>query len=337
MSLMEMRSLSENTPESTPMTAKERFRQRISAWRRTMSLFHRYNKLGGQFEGPFHEAGYTRYTVEPKMQSITRSTEYTPDIIAWDEERERGLIVEITTNPNNFSNKTTQMNHYKTDLNIDGLNVYGGSAKDGYDILLSHPRMYDQPQQIFCEVAVGDTFQVRNETLLEDKKLCAKLQSFQSRSLVENVPEISIALLPEMSGSEIRVGLAALVMSMFKSGSEGLTAEEFVDKGLERLAERINPRVRRELVKNVKKELDLLVKSYLDVYLTYDTSSQKYMMTTNGKKVCQHFHAKKAAMIRLLEWIDDKPPSGLPDSVVQTTLDSFVGESDVDDYENLLH
>lgn len=332
-----MRSLSEDVPDSSPVTAKEKFNQRVSAWRRTMILFHRYNKLDGWFEGPFRAAGYKWYTVEPKMPSLTRSKEYTPDIIAWDEEKDRGLVVEITTNPNNFDSKMTQMDHYKTDLDIHGLSVYGGSANNGYDVLLSHPFMYDRPQQKYCEVEVGSTFQVRNGDLLKDSKLRTKLNSFQSRSLVENVPEISIALLPEMKGPEIRVGLAALVMSLFKSDGEGLSIDEFVDKGLERLAKYLNPKVREEFVKDVKTELDLLVRSYLDVYLVYDESSKKYVMTENGKKVHQHFHAKKAAMLRLQEWIDDKPPSGLPDSVAQTTLDSFLGESDVEDYENLLH
>lgn len=337
---MELMSLSEDEILDEIPSAVVRFKRRMNAWRRTILLFHCYNQLSGGYEGPFHAAGYKDYVIESLLSPIKAvKDDPKPDIAAWDNERRKGLIVEITTNPNNISDKIKQLSRFKENIDISSLSQYGGVVDSGYDVVLSQLKFYKENIS-FCQVEVGEKFDARNEQLLSDETLKEKIVNFKKHSLVENVPEISIALHPEMSGSEIRVGIAALVMSLFKSDRVGMTVREFTDRGLERISEKISVSEKEKLQNKVASNLETLVKYYLGGYLLYDKKTEMYQKTPNGEKVSQYFASKKAVMLRLQYWIDEKTPSNdqalrkIEKEIEQTKLDVWLDE--VDDLENLL-
>ncbi len=338
---MELMSLSEGEISDEIPSAVDRFKRRMNAWRRTVLLFHCYNQLPGCFIGPFHAAGYRDYVVESPLSSkIPVRDNPTPDITAWDKERRKGLIVDITTDPNNIDAKKLQLLRYKENIDISSISQYGGVVDSGYDVVLSQLKFYEDDTLGFCQVEIGEKFDARNEILLSDEVLKEKIVNFKKNSLVENVPEISIALHPEMRDAEIRVGISALVMSLFKSDRIGMTIEEFTDRGLERISDKISVHKKETLQKHVASHLEVLVKDYLGSYLIYDEKTQMYKKTLNGEKVCQYYSSKKAVMLRLQHWIDEKSPSNDPvlkkieEDIAQTKLDIWFEETE--DFENLL-
>lgn len=306
--------------------------QRRKVWRNTVVLFHTYNTLNGRITGPFHGAGYKKYVIDSPMPSKARSDDYTPDVIAWDEERNLGLIVEITRNPNGFDRKQNQLGKYRTDMDIQGITTFGGNAANGYNVILSHPHLYNNKQKRFCEIAVDDIFQIQNEDILSDVILREKLCDFRSHSFSINVPEIPIMLFPEMRAvKEVRASLVAQVMSLFRSDAVGMTAEEFTNNSLERLKDKITPAAKEKLVDSVRIQLSILVKTYLGKYLAYDEASEKFQKVKPDLNIISNSKAKTKIMKQLQDWIEDKSPTPIPDD--QVTLSNFLGDSEEINWE----
>lgn len=318
-----------------------RFRNRLSAWRRTMVLFHKYRRLDGDFEGPFRKAGYDTYIVEHSISAKPGSgikSDLTPDIIAWNYEQGKVVVVDVTTNPCNHDEKVTQLVKYRDKMNINDIRTFGGPVNAKYDVILSHQEYYEKDIP-FCDLAVGkpgepESFQVKNLNRLSDDVLSASLKDFQSTQLSEHVPEIGISLLPEMEGPEIRVALSAIILSLFKPGADGaMSAREFTEYGLERLHNRITPREFDDLVQKVIIELDSLM-GYVDKYLEYNRKTEKYCVTTKGRSVSTNYNSKKAFMYRLNEWIVNGEKSSCLDLGAQTMLGEFF--DDLDDVDDVL-
>ena len=321
--------------DDNTVTPYTRFRNRLSVWRRTMVLFHKYRRLDGVFEGPFRKAGYDTYIIEHHISAKPGSgikSDLTPDIIAWNYDQGKAVVVDITTNPLNHDEKVTQLVKYRDKMNIADIRTFGGPINAKYDVLLSHQDYYEKDIP-FCDLVVGKPgepglVQVKNLDRLSDDVLSASLKDFQLNQLSDHVPEIGIALLPEMEGPEIRVALSAIILSLFKPGSDGaMSAEEFTRLGLERLYDRVTPYEFNDLVKKVVAELNSLME-YVDKYLEYNGKTEKYSVTKKGKSVSTNYNSKKAFMYRLNEWIINGEKSSCPDSGAQRMLGEFFDDLD---------
>ncbi|WP_342685945.1 hypothetical protein [Methanoculleus sp. UBA291] len=88
-------------------------------------------------------------------------------------------------------------------------------------------------------------------------------------TLLSRLPELPIAFVPESVHDKngVRVGLIDIVLQIFAPNSTGKTAAEMADAGLERLARKIDPRKRNDLINKIESEMNVLVSDYLTGYL----------------------------------------------------------------------
>jgi len=210
--------------------------------------------------GPFKSAGFN-YNVEPLFLSLERGDELEPDIVA---SSERGwLILELTTQP---GSKGPKLDRYRS-IDPRDLSQYGLSVHDGEpDIITSRLSYVDDGP--YCQITVNKTLKVEKEEHLHNKHLKNELIEAKDIDL-RKLPEIPIAIVPEMLSKpkELRRGLIDIVMQLFDPNSDGKTPVQLVDEGLERLSDKIRPRVRRQLINKAKTAMDDLIQNHLSEYL----------------------------------------------------------------------
>lgn len=129
---------------------------------------------------------------------------------------------------------------------------------------------------------------------------------------LRRLPEIPITLLPEMRPMEIRRGLIEIVMQIFEPGCDGMGLMQIVDEGLERLSETIAIGKKSSLKDSVKRQIDILVKDYLQDYLVYVEAECVYKATENFKP---HYKTMERITLALKVWAGIGP---------QKTLDDFL-------------
>jgi len=184
--------------------------------------------------------------------------EHKPDLIAsgpsgW-------FLIELTFN---LGSKAAKLKGY-TGIDPRYLGQHGLSAqKSPADVLSSRLTFVDDGP--FCQVTVADKLEVTKEDRLANAALRDALVNARGTDL-RYLPSIPITLLPEMNSQEIREGLVDIVLQLFAPNSPGLKVIDMVDRGLERLAEVIQPHDKSVLIAKVKDQMKVLVKM-LDGYL----------------------------------------------------------------------
>ncbi len=265
---------------------------RIHLWRNTIQLFHRYKAL--DFVGPFLDAGYKDYRVEPYMKD-NEGDEKEPDILSVDVVRKRWVELELTLFP---ESKQAKLDAYRRiDPAFLGNYGYKGLTTKA-DVLSSRLSYLDDGP--FCQIQVDSVLEVHKEERIDDELLRKKLVS--ARGLIlRRLPEIPITLLPESKSPEIRRGLVDQVLQLFDPNSKGKKPEDFVREGLERLYSRVGPRKVNQLEENVRKELDDLVKNYLPQNLRIVDGT--YTVVEDYK---QHHKTTESIAKSVKKWVDAK-------------------------------
>lgn len=265
---------------------------RIVLWRNTVQLFHRYNALN--FVGPFLDAGYKDYRVEPYMED-NEGDEKSPDILSVDATRKRWVELELTM----FSeSKHTKLDAYSR-INPAFLGNYGYQGFTAKaDVLSSRLSFLDDGPH--CQILVDPVLKVLKEEHLDDELLRKKLISAQGVDM-RRLPEIPITLHPESKSSEIRRGLVDQILQLFDPNSKGKKPEDFAREGLERLYSRVGPKKRNQLAANVKKELDDLVKNYLPENLRIVDGT--YTVAEDYKP---HHKTTESIARNVKKWVDAK-------------------------------
>jgi len=261
--------------------------KRLVLWRNTFQLFRKLNRPA--FEGPFHKCDYA-YRIEPFLKNNEEDKDYNPDIVA--SNSESWLIIELTNNSE--KSKCDQVIKYKQ---LDGRNltVYGlRSHKSSPEILTSRIECIDDKN--CCQMVVESKFEVHRLELLTYEPLMEALESSKGTDL-SKLPSIPITLVPESKNTEIRRGIADIVMTLFKPGCEGLTPRQMVEFGLERLSEKTGEKQKKDLAKKIEAEMDLLIKNFLNDYISYN--SGKYCSIIDSVKSAQR---RESIESRIHEW-----------------------------------
>lgn len=270
---------------------------RITLWRNTIQLFHRYNRP--PFIGPFKAAGL-KYIVE-RLFLTKEYEEKKPDIVA---SGERGwMILELTTSSNS---KKPKLDKYKT-IDSSYLSTYGLPIhKREPDVLSSRLSYVDDGA--YCQIIVKDVLQLKKEEHIKNQNLKDKLIEAKGKDL-RKLPQIPFTLVPEMSLPEVRQGLVDMVLNLFEQDNPGKTLGEIVDEGLERLADKISVTEKRSLMDKTKSQLDILVRKHLNGYL--EVKENRYRATDKFK---QHHKTMGLISSKLREWTGES---------VNKTLDNF--------------
>jgi len=230
--------------------------RRIVLWRNTIALFHERKRPG--FVGPFRKAGYA-YRVETTLSVRRTGEEKSPDIVAsgpagW-------LVLELTCND---QSKESKLDSYR-EIDPRNLSMYGLEVHEGYpDTICSRLSEVDDGEH--TQIIVKDTVFVKKEDLLRDEILKQALRDFSGTELT-GLPAIPISLLPESKNHEVRRGLVDIVMQIFQPGSEGKTAHQMVEEGLDKLADSVGAGKKTGMGNKVEKEMDVLMRHYLRGYL----------------------------------------------------------------------
>lgn len=278
-----------------------RLPSRIQLWRNTVQLFHRYRALG--FVGPFLEAGYRDYSVEPYLEDDDGG-EKRPDILAVDTSRKRWVEIELTLRA---ESKQAKLQRYQS-INPGFLSNYGYQGIEAKpDVLSSRLSPYDDGP--YCQLIVESNLKILRKEHLDDDLLKGKLESAEGSDM-RRLPEIPITIVPESKSSEIRRGLVDQVLQLFDPNSKGKRPDDFVKEGLERLYPRVGLKKRNELTENVRKELDDLVKNYLSDNLRVVDGA--YTVVEGYKP---HHKTTESIAKSVKRWVDAKSLS--------TSLDQF--------------
>jgi hypothetical protein len=156
----------------------------------------------------------------------------------------------------------------------------------------------------FCQLTVADTLDVAKENHLTNEELRTALLESKGADL-RHLPQIPITLLPEMNSQEVREGLVDIVLQLFAPNSSGLRAVEMVDKGLERLADLVQPRDKSSLIAKVNTQMKALIE-HLDGYL-----EEVDGVFRASKAWKEHPKAREYVVVKLKSWTTR--PSSLQD------------------------
>jgi len=97
---------------------------------------------------------------------------------------------------------------------------------------------------------------------------------------------------------EVRRGLVDIVMQIFQPGSEGKTAHQMVEEGLDKLADSVGAGKKTAMRSKVKKEMDVLIRHHLKGYLEL-TDNGTYAPTDKFK---EHPKTLERISSSLREW-----------------------------------
>ena len=269
---------------------------RIVLWRNTIQLFHRYDRL--KFVGPFKAIGLSYVVERPFLTK--QGEERKPDIVASGESG--WMILDLTTRP---KSKEPNLARYKA-IDPRNLNQYVPNTHDSTpDILSSRLSFVDDGP--YCQIIVKDILRVEKGGCLNNQDLKDALGRAKGSDL-SKLPEIPVSIVPEMSSKEIRRGLVDIVLQLFEQNSDGKTALQLVEEGLERLVDRIGISERRSLQDKVENVMEDLIRNHLHDYL--ELKEGKYRATEKFK---QHHKTMESITSKLRDWA----------ATPQRTLDEF--------------
>lgn len=251
--------------------------------------------------GPFKAIGMN-YAIEPLFWT-KKAEDRTPDIVASGESG--WVVVEITLNS---GSKEPNLQSY---ISIDprflaqhGLKTHASPP----DVVSSRLSFVDDGP--YCQLIVRDRLKVLKEEQINNQMLKDALIESLGSDLTR-LPNIPIALLPEMRANEIKIGLIDIIMQLFEPGCEGKSLAQFVDEGLERLSDSVSITAKVRLRDRVRTEMNSLVKDILKGYLIFDEDKGVYRSTEKFK---QHPKTMERIALALRDWAGIGP---------QKTLDSF--------------
>ena len=262
---------------------------RIELWRNTIQLFHSYKKIN--FNGPFFATGYTNYRIESPLSEKDTGNPKTPDIFAcgpkgW-------LILELSCSD---ESKKGQLDSYKN-LDPRSLSTYGCHAYDAPpDTICSRPDFNNDGDH--CEIVVKDSFNVKKDQFIAENSLRDALINMKGKDL-KRLPEIPFSLVPEMKHYEIRRGIVDIILQLFDGRSDGKTAFQMCEKGLERIFELIPASSKKSLTDKITNEMETLLEKELTGYL--ELREGKYYATDKFK---QYPKSRMYVALKLKEWAD---------------------------------
>lgn len=256
-------------------------------WRNAIQLFHIYPKL--PFFGPFAQAGICDYVVEVKLAyrnskkgDRDAGKMFDPDICASGESG--WLILELTTNPKAKGKALEKYQH----LDCKSLDIYNIPTAHGSPDVMSGRLEYVDDGS-FCQLVLLDRLEVKKVENIKNDLLRDSLIAANGVSL-SKLPELPIAFVPESVKDKkgVRVGLINIVMRLFAPNCAGMTADEMADAGLERLARKIDPGKRNDLINKIESEMEILISKHMGDYLERKEDgkyapTQKYTGTPNQR------------------------------------------------------
>jgi hypothetical protein len=274
------------------------YNDRIKIWRNTIQLFYEYKKP--KFRGPFKELGY-KMIVEPNFLDKKNGYSVDPDIVA--SSPSGWVIVEITLNN---GSKEEKLKKYKKidprDLSTYGLTKHSTQC----DIITSRLSYINDGDN--CQIIVDSALDVKKDNYLSNNSLRTTLMKSIGIQL-NNLPELSICLLPEMSDqSEIRSGLLPSVMQIFNPACEGKTIVDMVDEGLDKIKDSIEPNRRKSLITKSSSAMEDLRVNYLPNYLIMGDGVYK-----RSPKFKIHHKTMKSITLILQKWVGVAKQSTLDD------------------------
>ena len=266
----------------TDPISKETEKTRL--WADTLYLFHAYKKE----QGPFYKAGYTKYKIQKNIKR-NKNDYVSFDIIAWDEKRQIGCGIELTTNGHAKKDEqldkyeTITSNEFSTQIGIDITQPVGAILSTNHDNKSRH-----------CHIILNDTASVLNQNEISDKILVDELVAFNGKHIRSPQPKFTMD--PEPNKFELRNGLVSLVMEMIHKGISK-TPRQLTEDALDFLYDDIDFDHRKMLEDRVKNSMDVLIKNYLFDIIEYKDG--QYNPIT-GKSVNKK---RKNVANKILEWV----------------------------------
>ncbi|MEA5036868.1 hypothetical protein SDC9_34970 [bioreactor metagenome] len=296
---------------------------RRNTWRNTLQLFHKYRK---NFTGPFYESGYRNYVLESGVTHCETGKDLIPDILAWDKNRKKLLIVEITNNKDEIK-KTDQMRDFKDKIDIASLSVYGipSGMDPELNTILSVDKQHNNSN--YCQVMVDDIFYLKADENLSDPLLKENLINTCGQSL-NKLPEIKVSLLPEMKAGEIRYGLSGIITKIFQPENPGYTSKELADIGLDEFVNKFSPNSRKTLADKITNQMNALVEKYLPDYIECENRKYRAKMVGRNSLISSSPQSRKAVDDGIRKWLGYKEEQ--KDTSIQFCVDQFGDDKSTD-------
>ncbi len=271
-------------------------------WRNTIILFHDRRKP--PFRGPFKEAGYQSFVIEPYL-GIDDEDENNPDVVA--AKTPEWMIMELTFNAN--ESKECQLEKYSK-VDPRTLSTYGLRGEGEPSVICS--RFSEVSSEIddgeFCQIFVKGRFAVAGTEYLEDDELREVLKESTGLQF-KCIHDLSISFVPESRLQEIKRGLFPHIMKLFRPDSNGMTADDIVESGLDVIADKVAEKPKRELIEKVNVALYECERKVLSEYLKCEDGVYKSRLDEGA----DHYATRNKITQKLQSWA----------GVAKTTLDDF--------------
>lgn len=259
----------------------------LELWRKAVFLFRKQAKQSG----PFANCGYTQYLIEYQ----TKSNEI--DIIAWNPLKSDSstpyYAVELTTNPN--PDKQKQL---KTYSEIDPKEFYRvGIQSESSPIPILITPSFVKDHEPYCQLELKESIIAHNLDELKNPDLKKELSGHVD---LTHTPQTSFTIVPESKNVELRLGLIDSIMSVFSPKYESFTAEMITNMALDYIADNIDMKKKRNLVKRVGTMLYELSQNQLKDYVQFQDGT--YIPTEKGRKMIARPNSREAFLSRLKEW-----------------------------------
>jgi len=203
------------------------------------------------------------------------------------------VVLELT---NNNESKKGQLDGNKN-LDSRSLSHYGCTAYSSPPETISS-RLIENEDAGHCQIIVYNTFNLKNEKFINDGILREAFVTTKGVDL-KRLPEIPFSLVPEMKNYEIRCGLIDIVMQLFDEKSEGKTAYQMCEEGLERLFGLVPQTARQSLIDKIKQEMEVLKDKDLAGYIEFKDG--KYRSTS---KLKPYPGSRQVIALKLKSWAD---------------------------------
>lgn len=259
----------------------------LELWRKAVFLFRKQAKQSG----PFANCGYTQYLIEYQ----TESNEI--DIVSWNPLKSDSstpyYAIELTTNPN--PDKHKQLKAYSE---IDPAEFYRvGIQSKSSPIAILITSSYVENHEPYCQLVLNDCVVAHNLDELDNPDL--KYELSKQIDLTHS-PQTSFTIVPESKNVELRLGLIDSIMSVFSPKYESFTAEMITNMALDYIADNIDLKKKKSLVKRVSTMLYELSQKQLKEYVQFQNGI--YTPTEKGRKMITYPNSREAFQSRLKEW-----------------------------------
>lgn len=280
-----------------PDNPQQRAEHRLALWRRSIALFDENTAE----EGPFHEAGYREYTLEPKLDNET-----TPDILGVSPER--FVICELSFSPHK---NTADLRKYTE----AGLTPYlrgrhGGDQErtpGAAPFYLTPTRaLRDFPREINA-LNVHPPFE-KHLPSIDDGQLASSLEAWIG--FTRPPPSYGLLGLPESDPQELRRPLGGLLKQRASAG-DPITAPEATQVLLGDLADAFQPGAKREMRNNLKTLLKQAAE-HLDEYGRWNETREqlsfpKPIQTTSARKAFDKRLSAWLGITFIEQWYEEEP------------------------------